>query len=128
MPIPDPDTPVSRRIGRASTLCLLDPDVGLEQRRSILEVADRLGPVDELMVLNSHGHLDHLGNNDVIGEIPAGTKRHFLPREGRPALDRVAFFGAMYRRGIPYFDYLDGLRVDATTMTSLLRAAGPHRP
>lgn len=120
----DPDIPSIAVYRAGSTLYLLDTGVGLEQRRSILEVADRLGPVDELMVLNSHGHLDHLGNNDVIGEIPAGTKRHFLPREGRPALDSGAFFGAMYRRGIPYFDYLDGLRVDAVSMTSLLRAAG----
>lgn len=120
----DPDIPSIVVYRKGSTLYLLDTGVGPLQRTSILHLADQLGPVDEVVLVNSHGHLDHLGNNDVVDDIPATTKRHYFPRAARDALDTVGFFSSMYRRGLRYFDYLDGLRLDTESMSSLLRAVG----
>ena len=120
----DPDIATIAIYRSATTLYLMDSGVGRAQRDAILEVAERLGPVDEVVLLNSHGHIDHLGNNDVIEEISAATKNHFFPRAGRPGLDPIPFFTAMYRRGGPYFDYLDGLDLDAHSMSALMRALG----
>jgi len=120
----DPDIPTIGVYKGASTLYLFDTGVGPQQRKSILDVAEKYGRADEVLILSSHGHIDHLGNNDVVDEIPATTKRNYFPRAGRPGLDSKAFFRAMYERGVPYFDYLDGLDLDAETVCSLLRGVG----
>jgi glyoxylase-like metal-dependent hydrolase (beta-lactamase superfamily II) len=106
------------------TLYLLDTGVGPDQRAALLRVADQLGGAEEVLLLNSHGHMDHLGNNDVLAGIPAVRRRHLIPRAARPALDFEAFFGRMYHRGVPYFDYLDGLSIDPAAIASILRAVG----
>lgn len=120
----DPDIPSIALYRHQSRLYILDSGVGPEQRGAILEIAGRLGPLTDVVLLNSHGHLDHLGNNDVIDDINAAGRRHFISRASRPALDPTNFFGAMYRRGIGYFDYLDGLQIDADSMASILRGVG----
>lgn len=122
----DPDLPTVVVYRSGPTAYLLDSGVGPEQReaiRTLLKEYD--GQLDRVVLLNSHGHLDHLGNNDVLGEVAHGLETgHYFPRDGRPGLDFESFFGAMYRRGIPYFDYLSGLRLPAEGVASLLRALG----
>ena len=103
---------------------LFDTGAGPQQRAALLRVAEQLGGAEEVLLLNSHGHLDHLGNNDVLAEIPAARRRHLFPRAARPGLDFEAFFGRMYRRGVPYFDYLTGLSIDPAAVASILRAVG----
>src|SRR6185369_4045839 len=76
----DPDLPTIAVYRGPSTLYLLDSGVGPEQRAALLRVAQQLGGAVEVVLLNSHGHIDHLGNNDVLGEIPAERRRHLLPR------------------------------------------------
>ncbi|MGD9530048.1 MAG: MBL fold metallo-hydrolase, partial [Pseudonocardia sp.] len=120
----DPDLPTIVMYRSGPRLYLLDTGVGPEQRDGIRQVAARWPDVEEILLLNSHGHLDHLGNNDVLAELPARTRRHFVPRAARSALDFATFFGAMYKRGLPYFDYLDGLDLTADGIASLLRALG----
>ncbi|MDO8209090.1 MBL fold metallo-hydrolase [Conexibacter sp. CPCC 206217] len=122
----DPDLPTLAVYRSGRRLYLLDTGVGPEQREAIRELANRYaGEVDEVLLLNSHGHLDHLGNNDVLAEIaPGATKRHHLPRASRSALEFESFFGAMYKRGLPYFDYLSGLTLPPDGVASLLRALG----
>jgi glyoxylase-like metal-dependent hydrolase (beta-lactamase superfamily II) len=125
----DPDIPsiVVFRTGRR--LYLLDSGLGPEQRRAISDLGRRYADsCDEIVLLNSHGHCDHLGNNNVIAEIGRGkTVRHYLPRAARAALDVRHFFDGMYRRGIGYFDYLAGLTVPADAIASLLRSLGASR-
>ncbi|MEU8080214.1 MBL fold metallo-hydrolase [Catellatospora citrea] len=120
----DPDIPTIAVYRGASTLYLLDTGVGPQQRSSILAVAQKHGPADEVVILSSHGHIDHLGNNDVVDDIAATGKRNYFPRAGRPGLEPRTFFRAMYERGAPYFDYIDGLDLDADTVGSLLRGIG----
>ena len=107
-----------------STLYLFDSGAGPEQRAALLRVAQQLGGAEEVVLLNSHGHIDHLGNNDVLADIAAARRRHLFPRTARPGLDPQAFFSRMYQRGVPYFDYLTGLSVDPAAVASMLRAVG----
>jgi glyoxylase-like metal-dependent hydrolase (beta-lactamase superfamily II) len=120
----DPDLPTIAVYRGERTLYLLDTGVGPEQRAALLRVAEQLGGAEEVLLLNSHGHIDHLGNNDVLAEIPAERRRHLFPRAARPGLDFQAFFGRMYHRGVPYFDYLTGLSIDPAAVASMLRAVG----
>lgn len=120
----DPDIPSIAVYDHGRILYLLDSGVGPGMREAVLNLADRLGPLDEVVLLNSHGHLDHLGNNSVIDAIPADTRRHFMPAAGRPALDSGGFFGEMFCRGLSYFDHLDGLTVDLDAIRSLLVGLG----
>ncbi len=123
----DPDLPTVAIYRSGGRLYLLDTGAGPEQRDAILEVARRCAAersIEEVVLLNSHGHLDHLGNNNVIADIPAAARSHYFPRDARHCLDFEAFFGGMYRRGLPYFDYLSGLSFTGEGVASLLRVLG----
>lgn len=120
----DPDLPTIGVYRRGPRLYLLDTGVGPEQRDAIRKVAARHAGLDEVVLLNSHGHMDHMGNNDVVTELGVATVRHYVPRDARPALDFAGFFRSMYARGLPYFDYLRGLHLDPDRVASLLRALG----
>jgi glyoxylase-like metal-dependent hydrolase (beta-lactamase superfamily II) len=122
----DPDLPTIAVYRAGRRLYLLDTGAGPEQREAIRSLARRYHDVvDEVVLLNSHGHVDHAGNNDVLAEIAEGkTRRHHISNAARPALDSETFFGAMYRRGLPYFDYARGLSVPADQIATLLRTLG----
>jgi glyoxylase-like metal-dependent hydrolase (beta-lactamase superfamily II) len=76
----DPDLPTIAVYRGERTLYLLDTGVGPDQRAALLRVAEQLGGAEEALLLNSHGHVDHLGNNDVLAGIPAERRRHLIPR------------------------------------------------
>ncbi len=56
------------------TLYVLDTGVGPEQRAALKTQMDALGQgAEEIVLINSHGHFDHLGNNDLVqqsGDFP----------------------------------------------------------
>lgn len=122
----DPDLPTIAVYRGARRLYLLDSGVGPEQRDAIRQTVARLRDgAEEVVLLNSHGHLDHLGNNDVLAEVAGGLPtRHFIPRDARAGLDFATFFRAMYGSGLPYFDYLSGLTLPVDAVASLLRRLG----
>lgn len=120
----DPDLPTIAVYRNGTRLYLLDTGVGAAQYDAILDVAGRFTDIEEVFLLNSHGHLDHLGNNHVLQHIRADRKHHHIPRDARPGLDYEAFFARMYKSGIPYFDYLRGLDLDPERIVGLLRTLG----
>ncbi|WP_207838296.1 MBL fold metallo-hydrolase [Williamsia soli] len=117
----DPDLPTIAVYRSGTRLYLLDTGVGADQYSAIVDVASRFTGIEEVYLLNSHGHVDHLGNNHVLHEIRSERKYHLIPRDARPGLDYEAFFSRMYKSGIPYFDYLRGLDLDADRIAGLLR-------
>lgn len=117
----DPDLPTIAVYRSGTRLYLLDTGVGADQYSAIVDVASRFTGIEEVYLLNSHGHVDHLGNNHVLQEISADRKHHLIPRDARPGLDYEAFFSRMYKSGIPYFDYLRGLDLDSERIAGLLR-------
>ena len=76
------------------------------------------------MLLNSHGHGDHVGNNDVIAEIPASETSHYISAKSDPYFDPFDFFRDAYNEGARYFDYLEGLDVTVDGLMPLLARAG----
>lgn len=56
---------------RGERLYQLDSGAGPTFRASVLRVLDQAGPVRCFTLLNSHGHADHVGNNDLIGRVRA---------------------------------------------------------
>ena len=122
----DPDIPsiVVYRTGRR--LYVLDSGFGPDQRQAISELGRRYADTcDEVVLLNSHGHCDHLGNNDVISEIGSGkTVRHYVPRAARASFGRQAVLRRHVPAGVGYFDYVAGLTVPADAVASLLRSFG----
>lgn len=57
---------------------LIDSAGGPVMRAGIERVLRDIGPVESLTLINTHGHLDHICNNDLIRTAPAKTKQHLL--------------------------------------------------
>ncbi len=70
---------------RASkTLYVLDTGVGPEQRAVLAAQIAALGKgAEEIVLVNSHGHFDHLGNNDLLQLAAIPKKTAFDFKRGR---------------------------------------------
>ena len=63
------------------TLYVLDTGVGPEQRAALeAQVAKHGEGAEEIVLVNSHGHFDHLGNNDLLQRSAISRKRHLISR------------------------------------------------
>jgi glyoxylase-like metal-dependent hydrolase (beta-lactamase superfamily II) len=111
---------------RASkTLYVLDTGVGPEQRAVLEAQIASLGQgAEEIVLVNSHGHFDHLGNNDVVQRSAIPRKRHLISKDSAPDADIRAMLFEMYGRGKDYFSYIDGLPLPAEKISGLLKALG----
>jgi glyoxylase-like metal-dependent hydrolase (beta-lactamase superfamily II) len=89
-------------------LYMMDSGAGPVMRVGIVKVLKETGPALSFSLLNSHGHADHVGNNDVIHEAQAGEKRHFISEAGLPLLDPVPYFVDLYRRLSDVYDPVKG--------------------
>lgn len=78
---------------RDGILTLIDSGVYDQDRQAILDAARELGDYSKVVLINSHGHGDHVGNNDVIYELGAEEVEHYCPRKDYPNLcDQAGFF------------------------------------
>ncbi|THA87028.1 MBL fold metallo-hydrolase [Streptomyces sp. A0592] len=77
---PDVGNALVHRAG--DTLVLVDTGVTTAFRAALRTAADRVGPWSRVLVLTTHGHPDHVGNNDLADEladelgVPA---EHYVP-------------------------------------------------
>jgi glyoxylase-like metal-dependent hydrolase (beta-lactamase superfamily II) len=85
MPADVPNVLIYRKGDR---LYLLDSGAGPIIRASILHVLHDIGPVRSFTLLNSHGHADHVGNNDVIRLAQAKETHHYIAKQGWPCWTR----------------------------------------
>lgn len=85
----------------ADRVYLIDSGGGTAMRASIRRILNEVGAVETFTLVNTHAHLDHICNNDVISSVDAKTKHHLL---GRAAIASVAL-GSSY--WADQFDYLD---------------------
>jgi glyoxylase-like metal-dependent hydrolase (beta-lactamase superfamily II) len=80
---PDAGNALLHRVG--GTLFVVDTGVTSAFRDALTKAADRLAPWTDVVLLTSHGHPDHVGNNDVVDEW--ARKRHVPVRHYLPAAD-----------------------------------------
>jgi glyoxylase-like metal-dependent hydrolase (beta-lactamase superfamily II) len=107
------------------TLYLLDSGLGAEQRQAILHLVGQLqGEFSRVVLLNSHGHADHTGNNDVLAEVQAVEKLHYISERSKQYFDPMGFFRDAYDEGAGYFDYLRGLDLSVEALWPLLLRGG----
>jgi glyoxylase-like metal-dependent hydrolase (beta-lactamase superfamily II) len=91
---------------------LLDSGARPTMRASIVKVLEEVGPMQSFTLLNSHGHADHVGNNDVIQVAQAKEKYHYLSKEGLALLDPVSYFTDLSLRLSVYYDMVAAYQVD----------------
>ncbi len=106
-------------------LYLVDSSGGAAVRESIRRVLREVGPVDSFTLINTHAHLDHICNNDLIAEVQAPTKHHYLLRSGidTAQLDAPGYFAAQFDRMEAVYDPLSGYQAGRAKyrMAGLLR-------
>ncbi|MFD8981308.1 MBL fold metallo-hydrolase [Streptomyces sp. NPDC059564] len=73
---PDVANALAHRAG--DTLVLVDTGVTAAFRAALREAADRVGPWSRALVLTTHGHLDHVANNDLADELGVPAE-HYVP-------------------------------------------------
>ncbi|WP_328738391.1 MBL fold metallo-hydrolase [Streptomyces erythrochromogenes] len=73
---PDVGNALVHRAG--DTLVLVDTGVTTAFRAALRTAADRVGPWSRALVLTTHGHPDHVGNNDVADELGVPAE-HYVP-------------------------------------------------
>lgn len=73
---PDVANALVHRAG--DTLVLVDTGVTEPFRTALLEAAGRVGPWSRALVLTTHGHLDHVGNNDLADGLGVPVE-HYVP-------------------------------------------------
>lgn len=77
---PDAANALVHRTG--NTLVLVDTGVTTAFRDALLRAVDEVGPWTELVLITTHGHTDHVGNNDIADELgrrPGVRVRHVVP-------------------------------------------------
>jgi len=84
------------------TLFLVDTGVTTSFREALTEAIDRVGPWHKLVLLTTHGHVDHVGNNDLPDEWAADrgiTVEHYLPARDLPQmLEPTRYWEATFDR------------------------------
>jgi hypothetical protein len=73
-------------------------------------VLEGIGPVQSFTLLNSHGHADHVGNNDLIHRVSAEVTQHYLSEAGLDLLDARSYFATQFRALSAHYDPVRGYR------------------
>ena len=90
------DIPNSIVYHPSDRLYLMDSGAGPTIRASIMRVLERLGSVKSFTLLNSHGHVDHVGNNDIIHMAQAKETYHYLSEAGLGLLNPISYFAISF--------------------------------
>ncbi|KPI33666.1 beta-lactamase domain protein [Actinobacteria bacterium OV450] len=62
----------------ADTVVFVDTGVTTVFRAAVRAAADRVGPWSRALLLTTHGHVDHVGNNDLADELGVPVE-HYVP-------------------------------------------------
>ena len=98
---------------------VMDSGAGPVIRASIIKVMQEAGPLQAFTLLNSHGHADHVGNNDIISIPPARERYHYISNAGLGLLDPVPYFTGLFLQLSAYYDPLTAYRRDRLKWQSL---------
>jgi glyoxylase-like metal-dependent hydrolase (beta-lactamase superfamily II) len=98
-------------------------------RDRILKAVAQLRPFDSVILLNSHGHVDHTANNSIINDIDAKTKKHYISERGLESLNYLDYFSKNFNAVGTYYNIEDGPRFPASLLfkpIKLFRMLSPH--
>ena len=97
-------------------LYMIDSGGGAAVRASTRRVLDEVGPVDSFTLINTHAHLDHICNNDLITQVQAATKHHYLLSGAiNPAhLDAPGYFAEQFDQMEAVYDPLSSYQTERT--------------
>ena len=83
--------------------------------RKLKEVCLKLAPYERIVLLNTHGHGDHVGNNNILEDLQAQEKEHYISTHDITMMrDNLSFFEHDFKRlepclgGKSAHDYLLG--------------------
>src|SRR5215217_7296883 len=107
MPADVPNALVYRKVNH---LYLMDSGAGSTIRASILKALHDAGSVQSFTLLNSHGHPDHVGNNDLIHQAQAKKTYHYLSEAGISLLDAHSYFATQFSKLSAYYDPVTGFQ------------------
>jgi glyoxylase-like metal-dependent hydrolase (beta-lactamase superfamily II) len=96
------------------SLYMVDSGGGAAMREAIRRVLREVGAVHSFTLINTHAHLDHIGNNDVIAEVQADNKRHYLLRTGIDSdqLDAPRYFADQFTRMEAVYDPMSSYQTE----------------
>jgi len=125
---PDVANAIVHRAG--GTLVIIDTGATPAFRGPLLGAAGQLAPWSSILLLTTHGHLDHVGNNDLIDQLAAdaGVRdvRHFVPaHDVRQLTDPGGYWSAnlgQLEGVLPGFEDLDSI------IAAVLGMFSPQRP
>ena len=111
------------------TLFLVDTGVTNSFREALTRAIDRVGPWRRLVLLTTHGHVDHVGNNDLPDEWAADrgiTVEHYVPARDLPQmLEPTKYWEATFDRVVGVAPLPAPPALVADTVVSLFQ---PLRP
>jgi glyoxylase-like metal-dependent hydrolase (beta-lactamase superfamily II) len=91
---PDVGNALVHRAG--DTIVIVDTGVTAPFRDALRSAVDQIGDAKRLLLLTTHGHTDHVGNNDVVDDIASERgipAQHFVPaRDVGQMLDPVSYW------------------------------------
>ncbi|MEV6580620.1 MBL fold metallo-hydrolase [Streptomyces sp. NPDC051582] len=123
---PDVGNALVHRAGE--TLVIVDTGVTDAFRAALREATDRVGPWSRVLVLTTHGHPDHVANNDLADELAGGAgapAEHFVPA---PDLDQMRDPDAYWVRAFERVEGMAPLPAPAVAGPALVSLFRPYRP
>jgi len=66
---------------------------------------DQLKPYAKVVLVNTHGHVEHVGNNALLNELGAASVEHYIPQaEIAKARDYLQYFTGAFTPVAPYIE------------------------
>ncbi len=87
----------------------------------------RSNGADSLVLMNTHGHMDHVANNDVVLEAGFENVRYLLPEAEKSVLDAQSHFTHEFEELNLYYDYFREIRVLPIKIVGLISRALAQR-
>lgn len=120
---PDVSNTVIYRTG--DTIYFLDSGATPRFRSTLLEAARSLGSVTRAVLINTHGHVDHNGNNDLLVDLDVTEREHYISERDIVKMPGVDFFVEGVAAGAPYFPVPNPVEEFAARTFSLFQPYNP---
>ncbi len=81
------------------TLYMIDSGAGEGMRKKLKRrLKEYSRDCDHIVLINTHGHIDHIGNNGVILDVPFETQKHYIHHKGIGYLVPHVHYGKAMKR------------------------------